>query len=175
MSADSSDFFNALRARIRGFAASRLGVERADDVAQETIVVLLQKYRHIPPGEELVKTAFGVARLRMLGTIRDSARNREDAIEGAEFASVHPNPESEALLRQAVARLESVLPRLGAKCRLIFRMRLEALSSREMKERLQAKSEAAVQLWAFRCRKKALELLGGDWLPFESGGRRAER
>src|SRR5687768_5024485 len=66
-----------LRERIVAFAASRSWGNAAEDLAQEVLVVLHEKYRGVTAIEELLPLAFQILRFKMLGARRKSLRRGE--------------------------------------------------------------------------------------------------
>ncbi|MDQ2945608.1 MAG: hypothetical protein M3Y27_06655, partial [Acidobacteriota bacterium] len=82
-----------LRERIVGFAASRLQRDVAEDLAQEALFVIHQKYAHVDRMEELLPLALQIVRFKMLALRRKSVRRGEylqipvDEIQVADGAS----------------------------------------------------------------------------------------
>ena len=64
------DVLAALRERILAFAASRYGRQLAEDVAQEVLLVLHQKYAHVTEITELVPLALQIARFKLVAHAR---------------------------------------------------------------------------------------------------------
>jgi RNA polymerase sigma-70 factor (ECF subfamily) len=67
------------RERIVGFLASRIGRTNAEDVAQEVVVVLMEKYPHIKCIEDLLPLSVQIAKFKR---IRAFARSTAAAIQG---------------------------------------------------------------------------------------------
>lgn len=63
----------AIRAYIRRLVPLQ---SDADDILQETVVVLWQKYADFDPTGEFRAWAFGIAKMKVLSWCRDHARNR---------------------------------------------------------------------------------------------------
>lgn len=63
----------AIRAYIRRLVPRQ---SDADDILQETVVVLWQKYSEFDPTGEFRVWAFGIAKMKVLSWCRDHARNR---------------------------------------------------------------------------------------------------
>src|SRR6202035_3073014 len=59
------------------FAASRVGRDAAEDLAQEVLVLLHEKYSHVTRLEELVPLSFQILRLKLVSSRRKSARRGE--------------------------------------------------------------------------------------------------
>ncbi len=155
-----------LRERILGYAASRMGREAAEDLAQEVLIVLETKYPHVGAVEELAPLAFRILRFKMTAWHRKRARRGEDrqvALDDARLADPAPDPEAEAEMRDNRERLRAALEKLSGRCREIFRLKLEGKSFGEIREILGAASVNTVYTWDYRCRQKLLELLDGRW------------
>lgn len=155
-----------LRERLVGFAASRYGRESAEDLAQEVMVVLAQKYAHLNRPEDLVPVAFQVMRFKAAGTWRrDWRRGEHVALEDLPLAGGDPSPEDQAARAQGLERLLGALRTLGPRCRELFRLKLDGLSFPEIRDRLGAGALNTVYTWDHRCRKQLLEKMGGGWTP----------
>jgi RNA polymerase sigma-70 factor (ECF subfamily) len=59
-----------LRERIVRFAASRLMRDAAEDVAQEVLIILHEKYGHVTKLEELVPLSLQIVRFKVMGMRR---------------------------------------------------------------------------------------------------------
>ena len=155
-----------LRERIFRFAASRLQREAAEDVAQEVLLVLHEKYSSVERPEELVPLSIEIARFKILGARRKMARRGEytqTSVDDLPLASGDPDPFEQTERRERVERLEAALRELGDRCRELFRLKLAGLKFAEIQERMGADSVNTVYTWDFRCRKQLLEKLGGGW------------
>ena len=71
---DRDEVLAKLRERIVRFAASHLSGDAAEDVAQETLMVLHERYSHIERPEELVALSFEIVRFKIAGVRRKSVR-----------------------------------------------------------------------------------------------------
>src|SRR6184192_454580 len=67
----------SLRERIVAFAASRIGKDVAEDLAQEVLIVLHEKYSHVTRPEELLPLALQIIRFKMMAWRRKSVRRGE--------------------------------------------------------------------------------------------------
>jgi RNA polymerase sigma-70 factor (ECF subfamily) len=156
----------SLRERILAFAASRIGKDKAEDLAQDVLVLLERKYAHVTAPEELLPLALEILRFKIRGEVRKSLRRGEysqAAVEDIRLADPGEDPESYAERRELEARLAAALARLDGRCRELFRMKLDGMSFEEIRREFQAKAINTVYTWDFRCRKRLLDLLGGSW------------
>ena len=156
-----------LRERIVRFAASRLGGgDAAQDIAQEVLLVLHEKYSTLDRAEDLVPLALEIARFKMMGAIRKTVRRGEHtqvSVDDLPLASDAPDPFEESSRREQVEHLEAALAGLGERCRELFRLKLEGLSFAEIQKRLDVASINTLYTWDFRCRQQLLERMGGAW------------
>jgi RNA polymerase sigma-70 factor, ECF subfamily len=157
----------ALRERIVRFAASRVG-EGADDIAQEVLLVLHEKYAALDRVEDLLPLSLEIARFKILAARRKAVRRGEDAqisVDDLPLAGSGPDPLEQAVRRERLDLLEAALKGLGARCREIFRLKLLGLSFIDIQEQLKVGSINTLYTWDFRCRKELRERLGSDWEP----------
>ncbi len=163
---DRSRILAALRERIVAYAASRFQRDVAEDLAQEVLVVLEEKYPEVDAAEELVPLSFQILRFKMRASARKSARRGEYrlvAVEDLPLADPDQNPEAEAERRQMQERLKRAVGQLEGRCRELFRLKLQGKTFAEIQRVLGAKSLNTVYTWDLRCRKQLLKLMGGRW------------
>jgi RNA polymerase sigma-70 factor (ECF subfamily) len=155
-----------LRERIFRFAASRLRREQAEDMAQETMLVLHERYPGVSDPVELLPLAFQILRFKMAAAGRKAARRGEAQAgeqEEARVADPSPDPEQAASQSELESRLSAALPALGERCREIFRLKLLGYGFEEIRRHFGVESINTVYTWDARCRKALLERLGGHW------------
>src|SRR5579859_2496534 len=73
------DILRKLRERIVGFAASRIQRDAAEDLAQEVLILLHEKYHHLDRLEDLVPLSLKIVRFKMLAYRRKARRHGEYA------------------------------------------------------------------------------------------------
>ena len=155
-----------LRERIVAYAASRMQRYLAEDLAQEVLLVLQERYRTVEAIEDLLPLSFQILRFKMAAALRKSVRRgeqRQVPVEDLPLADPNPDPEEETRRQEDRRRLRSALVKLGDRCRRIFLLKLEGRSFAEIREILGAASVNTVYTWDSRCRQKLLKLLGGRW------------
>jgi RNA polymerase sigma-70 factor, ECF subfamily len=155
-----------LRERIFSFAASHYSREFAEDLAQEVLLVLHEKYSHVENLEELVPLALRIVRFKISGHRRTMARRGEFTqaqVDDLPLPDPNPGPLEEAERSQMRERLIDALGQLGGRCREMFRLKLEGRSFEEIRRHFGVDSLNTVYTWDFRCRKQLLELMGGRW------------
>ncbi len=156
-----------LRERIFRFAASRLQREAADDLAQEVLLVLHEKYPTLDRVEDLLPLSLEIARFKIMGARRKIVRRGENtqvSVVGRFAAGVNlADPFDQAARRERLARLEAALAELGDRCRDLFRLKLQGFTFPEIQKRLEVSNLNTLYTWDFRCRKQLMEKLGEDW------------
>ncbi len=160
---------SALRERIVTFAASRMARDAAEDLAQEVLLVIHEKYPHVEQIQDLVPLAIRILRFKMAAWRRKAHRRGEDTqvqIETLPLAGPDPSPEARAERRESAERLAAALATLGPRCKEMFRLKLAGRSFQQMQEWFGARSINTIYTWDFRCRKQLMETLGGEWGQF---------
>ena len=160
------DILTSLRERILAFATSRVSRDLAEDLTQEVLVVLQEKYARVTELTELVPLAFQVLRFKMLDAHRKSLRRGEYNQESVdELPLANPGDDPATLLdqKQRVDRLLAAVAQLGERCRALFKFKLEGNSFPEIQRLMQQPSINTIYTWDLRCRKQLLSLMGGTW------------
>ena len=163
-----------LRERIVAFAASRYAGAAAEDLAQEVLVLIHEKYAHLHRMEDLVPLAFQILRFKLAAHRRKAARRGEfNAVDVDQFPPASDAPDPAAVLerKELLAQLMGGIAKMGERCRDLFRLKLQGRSFPEIQGLLGAATLNTVYTWDHRCRKQLLESLGGNWEG--SAGRRA--
>jgi len=148
------------------FAASRYTRDTAEDLAQEVLIVLHEKYAQVVTIEELLPLSLQILRFKIAGLRRKTVRRGEHnaiSVDDAPLRDQAPDPESMAERQQILERLSVGLSRLGERCRELFRLKLEGLAFEDIRKRMGAGSINTIYTWDFRCRQQLKEQMGGDW------------
>jgi RNA polymerase sigma-70 factor (ECF subfamily) len=159
------DLLARLRERIFRFAASRLQRDAAEDLAQEVLLVLHEKYAALDRVEDLLPLSLEIARFKIMGARRKTVRRGEHtqvSVDDLPLASDAADPFDQAARRQRMERLEAALGSLGDRCRQLFRLKLQGFTFPEIQKRLGVASLNTLYTWDFRCRKQLIERLGED-------------
>jgi len=155
-----------LRERMVAFAASRYAGAHAEDLAQEVLVLIHEKYGHLERIEDLLPLAFQILRFKLAAHRRKAVRRGEyDAVDVDVFPPVSDAPDPATVLerKELLAKLMGGMARMGERCRELFRLKLQGHSFLEIQGLLGAASLNTVYTWDHRCRKQLLESLGGSW------------
>lgn len=160
------EILTSLRERILSFATSRVSKDLAEDLTQEVLVLLHEKYARVTELTELVPLAFQVLRFKMLDAHRKSLRRGEYNQESVdELPLANPSDDPATLLdqKQRVDRLLAAVAQLGDRCRDLLTLKLEGHSFPEIQTRMGQHSINTIYTWDLRCRKELLSLMGGTW------------
>jgi len=155
-----------LRERILAFATLRVSRAQAEDLTQEVLVVLHEKYPHVADLAELVPLAFQVLRFKMLDAHRKSLRRGEynqESVADLPLADPSDDPMMQLDQKQRVDRLLTAMAQLGEHCRKLFKWKLEGKSFPEIQTIMGQNSINTIYTWDLRCRKQLLALMGGSW------------
>lgn len=155
-----------LRERIVAFAASQLSRDVAEDLAQDVLVLLHEKYGHVTRLEELVPLSFQILRFKIWESRRKSWRRGEYnqvSLDDIQVADGAGNPGIEIERKQLLHRLLKAVDRLGARCRQLILWKLEEKSFAEIQKLFGVASINTIYTWDLRCRKELRDLVGGTW------------
>ena len=156
----------SLRERILAFATLRVSRAQAEDLTQEVLVVLHEKYPSVADLTELVPLAFQVLRFKMLDAHRKSLRRGEynqESVDDLPLADPGDDPATQLDQKQRVDRLLFAIAQLGERCRELFKWKLEGKSFPEIQKIMGQTSINTIYTWDLRCRKQLLSLMGGSW------------
>lgn len=163
---DRDQILTALRERILAFATSRVSRDQAEDLTQDVLAVLHDKYSQVTDLVELVPLGFQVLRYKMLDAHRKALRRGEynrESIEALPLADTGDDPVTQLDQKQRVDRLLAAMAQLGDRCRELFRWKLEGKSFPEIQQLMRQTSINTIYTWDLRCRRELLTLMGGSW------------
>ena len=155
-----------LRERIVAFAASHVQGDIAEDLAQEVLILLHEKYHHVDRLEELVPLSLRIARFMSLR--RKSQRRGEYtqvSVTDIQLPDLEADPATLVERKLMLERLTQAVAQLGDRCRELLRLKLQGKSFGEIQKRMGAQSINTVYTWDHRCRQQLLDLMGGGWEP----------
>lgn len=162
------EILRTLRERIVAFAASRIERDVAEDLAQEVLVLLQEKYAHVTAIEELVPLSLQIVRFKMVSLRRKAHRRGETtsiSVDDIQLPDLEANPATAYERKEMMERLTAAIAKLGDRCRALIRLKLEGRTFPEIQQTLGANSINTVYTWDARCRKELLEKLSGKWEP----------
>jgi len=155
-----------LRERIVAFAASHVQGDIAEDLAQEVLILLHEKYHNVDRLEELVPLALRIARFKIMSLRRKAQRHGEYtqvSVTDIQLPDLQADPATLVERKLMLERLTQAVEQLGDRCRELLRLKLQGKSFGEIQKRMGAQSINTVYTWDHRCRQQLLELMGGDW------------
>lgn len=148
------------------FAASRLSRDAAEDLAQEVLILLHEKYAHLERVEDLLPLSLQIVRFKMMAVRRKAARHGEYSqvsVTDVPLPDFGPSPADTVERKEMLEQLSHAISQLGDRCRELVRLKLEGHSFPEIQKIMRAASLNTVYTWDHRCRKHLLELMGGGW------------
>jgi len=165
-----------VRVRARVLAAARAWVSPADaeDLAQETLLLLSTKYAHVSAAHELVALGVQIVVRKRLALWRKAARRKGlgetqlapvDRTDGDSLDRTPddvPDPEAIARDRQRLSILVEAASRLDGRCREILRRKLQGASFVEIAAEL-GRPVNTIYSWDWRCHKRLKSVLGDRW------------
>jgi len=154
------EILRKLRERMVGFAASRMQRDAAEDLAQEVLILLHEKYGELDRLEDLLPLSLKIVRFKMLAHRRKARRHGEFTQVPAD--EIHlPDGRIDALTaleqREARERLVATIAGMGERCRKLLALKLEGKSFAEIQAILGASSLNTIYTWDFRCRRQLME------------------
>jgi RNA polymerase sigma-70 factor, ECF subfamily len=155
-----------LRERIVAFAASHLSRDVAEDLAQEVLMLLHEKYAHLERPEDLLPLSLQIVRFKIMSLRRKTVRRGEYtqvSITDIPLPDLDSSPADAFERKEMLERLTRALSQLGERCRELMRLKLQGKTFPEIQEIMGASALNTVYTWDHRCRKNLLELMGGDW------------
>ena len=155
-----------LRERIVAFAASRIQRDAAEDLAQEVLILLHEKYGRLERLEDLLPLSLQIVRFKMMAHRRKAQRHGEYTqvpVDEIQLPDGAADPLAAAEQREMRERLVKAVSQMGERCRKLFSLKLEGKSYAEIQKVLGVGSINTIYTWDFRCRKNLLELMGGGW------------
>jgi len=162
MTGTREQLLTGLRERIVAYAASRVGRDFAEDLAQEVLLVLETKYGHLETAEDLVPVSFQILRFKMQDLRRKQARRGEfTALDASALPLADLGEGQLAMLEreELLSRLRAALETMEGRCREMFRYKLEGRNFPEIQRLMEAANINTVYTWDFRCRKLLLDQL----------------
>src|SRR5688572_15984661 len=153
---DREQILSNLRERIVAFAASRLSRDVAEDMAQEVLMLLHEKYGHVQQLEELLPLSLQITRFKIQDFRRKTSRRGEYnqvSIDEIQIADAENNPGTEVERRQMLDRLIKAMDSLGDRCRRLMQWKLQGKTFAEIQVLFGVKSINTIYTWDHRCRK----------------------
>jgi len=168
------ELLRKLRERIVGFAASRMQRDAAEDLAQEVLILLHEKYGDLDRLEDLLPLSLKIVRFKMLAYRRKARRHGEFTQVSADEMQM-PDGRTDALTaleqHEARERLIAAIAVMGERCRKLLALKLDGKSFAEIQAVFGASSINTVYTWDFRCRQQLMDSMRDR----EKGAREADQ
>jgi RNA polymerase sigma-70 factor (ECF subfamily) len=155
-----------LRERIVLFAASHLSRDAAEDLAQEVLMLLHEKYAHLERVEDLLPLSLQIVRFKIMAQRRKSVRRGEYSqvsITDIQLPDLDANPADYVERKEMLDRLSRAMATLGDRCRELLRLKLQGKTFPEIQKIMDVAAINTLYTWDHRCRKNLLDAMGGDW------------
>jgi len=162
---DRDAILSILRERIIGYAASRIGRDSAEDLAQDVLILLEEKYPKVDGIVDLVPLSLQIARFKLAAIYRKSARRGEGSqvsVDEIQIPDLSQDTADEYERREMMNRLAAAIAKLPSRCREMIRWKLEGHNFDEIRKLLKLDSINTVYSQDFRCRKQLVDLMGGS-------------
>lgn len=163
---DRDHILARLRERIVAFAASHLSRDTAEDLAQEVLLLLHEKYPHLDRVEDLLPLSLQIVRFKILSARRKAVRHGEYtqvSVTEIPLPDLGASPATLVERRELRERLVKAMSGLGERCRELMRLKLQGRTFAEIQSIMGAGALNTVYTWDHRCRKNLLDAMGGDW------------
>jgi RNA polymerase sigma-70 factor (ECF subfamily) len=160
-----------LRERIVRYAAFHLSRDAAEDLAQEVLLLLHEKYPHLDAVEDLLPLSLQIVRFKIVAQRRKSARRGEYtqvSVSDLQLPDLDANPADQYERKEMQQRLIRAIGTLGDRCRELLRLKLAGKTFAQIQISMGVPAINTIYTWDHRCRKNLLDAMGGDW----EGGRR---
>ena len=154
--------FGNLLKRMAGAISRRFGRERAQDMAQRLMMVLLRKYPEVKDETELTRLAFKIKGFISLEELADMSRSVQEPEDGwRDLADSGVTAERAVIRRQLADCLAASILKLGERCRELIAYRLRDLESTEISKRLKL-SVSTLYVTEMRCNRRLKEIMVAD-------------
>ncbi len=148
------------------FAASHSSKDVAEDLAQEVLMLLHEKYPHLDRPEDLLPLSLKIVRFKIMSLRRKAVRHGEYtqvSITDIPLPDLDANPADALERKEMLQRLTHAVAQLGDRCRELMRLKLQGRSFPEIQKIMGVGAINTIYTWDHRCRKNLLDLMGGDW------------
>ena len=163
-----------LRERIVLFAASHLSRDVAEDLAQEVLMLLHEKYVHLERVEDLLPLSLQIYALKSWRCGGKSVRHGEYtqvSVTDIPLPDLDANPADAYRAKGDAGAARRAMGQLGERCRELIRLKLQGKRFPEIQKIMGAAAINTIYTWDHRCRKHLLELMGGIGVGSHEPGR----
>src|ERR1051326_5438597 len=132
------------------FAASHISRDVAEDLAQEVLMLLHEKYAHLERPEDLLPLSLQIVRFKIMSLRRKALRRGEYtqvSITDIPLPDLNANPASYVERKEMLERLTHAIGQLGGRCRERIRLKLQGKSFPEIQQIMGASALNTVYTW----------------------------
>ncbi|HLK63072.1 MAG TPA: sigma-70 family RNA polymerase sigma factor [Bryobacteraceae bacterium] len=133
--------------------------EKAEDIAHDTVAVLLEKYPNVEDEVQLLKLLYTIKRFVSLGAARKPAEDQFP--EAFDSPDQRLGAEQELTENDKVDALESAIGQLGERCKRLFRYRLKEMETPEIATHLNVTINNLYQI-EMRCTERLRAIMTGS-------------
>jgi RNA polymerase sigma-70 factor (ECF subfamily) len=154
---DRDEILRLLRERIVAFVASRYQRDVAEDIAQEVLMLLHDKYPHVQTIDELLPLSLQIVRFKIASQRRKAVRRGENTaipVDEIQVPDLTANPSSYVERKELLDKMKLAIGKLGERCRQILRLKLLGRTFAEIQKQMGADSINTVYTWDARCRQQ---------------------
>ena len=129
-------------------------------------MLLHEKYAHLERPEDLLPLSLQIVRFKILSLRRKAARRGEYSqisVTDIPLPDLDSNPADAFERKEMLVRLAESVAQLGDRCRELIRLKLQGKTFPEIQKMMGVRAINTIYTWDHRCRKRLLELMGGDW------------
>ena len=151
------DHLSSIRERLLRAWTYKVGKDVAEDIAQETLLLLESKYKHVTGATDLVKLSFTIST-----HVDQTLRRKLKA--GRELPPLEGwNPPDPACSQEYEMLLSSIRSRIGeltGRCPELLRLQLDGYTPEEIRDKMGALRTGTVYVWTHRCIESLRQKLG---------------
>jgi len=140
--------------------ASRFDAEYAEDIAQETVMVLITNYKHLDKPSDLVPLSVRIAKYKMLEFRRRKMRGGSqlpDYWDDSDDRAV--SAEQDLIHQSRLEQLRAALKEMGSPCLEMLRMMLQGAGSEVIQQAFDLTANA-FHVRMYRCRQQLAGAMG---------------
>jgi RNA polymerase sigma factor (sigma-70 family) len=159
---DSDRTWPLIRQRILASAKSHFSPDDAEDLTQQTMVVLMERYADRPIEDLLALGLQVLTRLRLHQLSSYKRRSEEGDPRVEELLDSDQSPEQAVLNQERAAILAKAIGKLGEPCRDLLLHWMRGDASEVIRDKLGFSSTTAVHVALSRCKNKLRDIVSSE-------------
>jgi RNA polymerase sigma-70 factor (ECF subfamily) len=150
-----------LRERIVGYGTLQVGRDSAEDLAQETLMLLERRYPHLDQLGDLIPLSIRIMSLKIKGLRRTAGRRKivDTPVDEMPVQDETPDAGEQLAMNERRKSFFDALNKLGERCRRLLLLKLDGHRLTEIREMMGADNMQLLYTWDFRCRKEMQKLI----------------